>query len=78
MTKPTYRIVSRIFEGSDDHPVLVHVFYGRTLDVAARVFSAHQKTDKFLSACMRSGFGKINCREEHESQTLKAGRWVRI
>lgn len=76
--KPTFRIVSRIYEGTDRYPVVVHVFYGRTRDIAERVFKAHQQTDSFLRGCMQGGFKKINCHEEHETETLQGTRWVRV
>lgn len=78
MPKPTWRIVSRIFEGADTHPVVEHIFYGQTPQQAARIYEAHMRSDAFLSGCvLKQEFGTTMCREEHVLQirTL-SNTWV--
>lgn len=41
-----------IFENSDRHPVVSHIFYGNTLEEVSGVVKAHRKTDSFLNAAL--------------------------
>lgn len=34
-----------------DHPILVHMFYGKTREDAIQIYQAHRKTDQFLKSC---------------------------
>lgn len=43
-----------IFE-SESYPVVMHVFYGETIEEARGYFKAHMKTDSFLRESVHKG-----------------------
>jgi len=64
-----FRILSKIREAQRPYAIVVHAFYGQTLDEAERYYRAHLKSDQFLNACSTAGkFGKTPCREERVAE----------
>lgn len=50
------------YEEGGEHPVVTHVFHGKTPEQAVAFYRAHLKSDKFLRDCVRGRFGKMPCR----------------
>jgi len=58
--------------------VLTHVFYGKTLEDAKHVFSAHMRTDSFMRGCvLEKRFRDFACHtESHIEHANARGEWT--
>ena len=73
-----YRVLSKIREDLRPYAIVVHAFYGQTLDEAERYYRAHLKSDQFLKACSTAGkFGATRCREERVAERWDGRSWRR-
>ena len=77
--RPSYRIVSEIYEGAASYPAVVHIFLGDTPEKARGLYQAHKRTDAFLSACVEHGrFRDFKCLERHWLERFSGKRWVKV
>lgn len=74
------RIVSPIYEGDMEHPVLVHHFIGETLEEAQGYYESHLSSDSFFRACLEVGNfeGRFPCREERWTEVWNGNCWELI
>lgn len=73
-----FRILSKIREAGRSYAVVVHAFYGQTLQEAEAYYRAHLKSDAFLKACSTVGkFSKTSCREERVAERWDGRSWRR-
>lgn len=77
MPHPTHRLVSCIYEGEDQYPVVIHIFQGYSPAEARGLYKAHQETDSFLRGCSEHGrFRNFKCRQELTAEQWNGRNWV--
>ena len=75
--KPTYRIVSEIFEEGSDYPAVTHIFLGDTPQRVRAFLRAHLKNDAFFRACSEKGrFASFSCHEKRRLEHFTGQGWL--